>query len=1147
MAAAADPAPRTGPETEKRFPAPQVPPGFQATLFACDPLVEYPSVLAAGPRPGAIFVAADYMTGLGYDIVRRDEIRLLEDQDHDGYADTSTVVATGFNSIQGLAHDGDTLFVMHAPFLSALRDRDADGRFEDRRDLLSGLGLPPEQNPSRLHCANGVVPARDGWLYLALGDNGCDILRPEGDRLVLHGGGILRCRRDGRDLHVFATGLRNIYDVALDEDLNVFVRDNENDGGDYMIRVAHSYFGADHGYPYLYYERPSEALRPLADIGRGSSGGGACYLEDAFPPEYRGDLFFCEWGRAVMRYRTERAGSTFAPLAQVEFASGAAGDPYGFKPTDLIVASDGALLVADWADGQRPKRGRGRIYRITYTGPQNSAHENDRRYSQTVRAFLKVVWSLARDRCTASIPTLLELASSDLEPRIQAQAVRALADLTDPVLTEHRLDAGPGDSALAARLAALAEGKDPRVVLEVIIALGRLRWSGAPAWLARSLTNPDPALEHAAQQSLRRSRQWDAILRLLDEPEGAAIRPIALRALADQYEFEVVDGLIARLAREPSARRRSEYADLLTRVARKPGPWIYWGYRPPPRPANTVVWERTTAVESALDRVLADPDRGVRLAVLRRMEREQVATRLETLAAWLRDEADPATVTALVAALGAHPAERTRPLLEAIIDDRAHTPENRRSALELWAAGLDDASVHRLPAPGVRLAALLDDPEVSVRRTAIVAIGRLRLRSATDALLGLARDRDPNLRNASLDALRLLGERRVIPIAVAALGTRETQLAALRCLEGLSGPEPLAEVVALARQNPPPDVLHEAVQVLLRWSRREDLSLSTTQRAELERAVGVVQGQSGTLALWRLAGPLTEPAIVRLIDEAGTAKGELEPLTEVPRGWTLQVAAGLDSQLRLRSELPAGSDTSWVVATDVEMAEATPVQFLGAAGGRLRVWCNGRAVYERSTSRPFVTDMDRFDTTLERGPNRLIAAVTPVAELSGFHLRFRRKGSTAEHERLMQRALTRSGNAERGRALFANVEKSQCLKCHQLGGQGARIGPDLTAVGGRFPRAYLIESILEPSRTIAPSYETIAVALADGRVLSGVRTAETSTSLTLADAQGKVHILEKTDIEAQRSQTSSLMPDGLEKSLGPDEFVDLITFLAGQK
>src|SRR5439155_10695962 len=167
-----------------------------------------------------------------------------------------------------------------------------------------------------------------------------------------------------RDLHVFATGLRNIYDVALDEDLNVFVRDNENDGGDYKIRVYLSFFGADHGYPYLYAERPEEALPPLADLGLGSSAGALFYPETGLPPQFRGNLFVCEWGRSVMRCQPKPSGSGFAPLKETEFASGAATDPYGFKPTDLAVERDGSLIVADWADGQQPKRGRGRIYRI---------------------------------------------------------------------------------------------------------------------------------------------------------------------------------------------------------------------------------------------------------------------------------------------------------------------------------------------------------------------------------------------------------------------------------------------------------------------------------------------------------------------------------------------------------------------------------------------------------------------------------------------------------------------------------------------------------------------------------------------------------------------------------------------------------------
>jgi len=339
--------PTTGPSTEKRFPPLKVPAGFQATLFACDPLIEYPSAIALGPRPGSLFVVADFMTGLGTEIVRRDEIRLIEDTDGDGYADKATVYADGFNSIEGLTFHGDTVYAMHSPLLTALRDTDGDGKADERRDLLIGLGLTPEENPVRLHCANGLVMGHDRWLYLALGDHGCNVVRPEGDRLVFNGGGILRCRPDGRDLHVFASGLRNIYDVALDAELNVFVRDNENDGGDYKIRVCHSFFGADHGYPYLYYERPDEALPPLADLGLGSSAGGLCYLERQFPVEYRGNLFFCEWGRAVVHYRPQRAGGRFAPVEELEFARGAENDPYGFKPTDLVVERDGSLIIAD--------------------------------------------------------------------------------------------------------------------------------------------------------------------------------------------------------------------------------------------------------------------------------------------------------------------------------------------------------------------------------------------------------------------------------------------------------------------------------------------------------------------------------------------------------------------------------------------------------------------------------------------------------------------------------------------------------------------------------------------------------------------------------------------------------------------------------
>src|SRR5262249_30150446 len=141
---------------------------------------------------------------------------------------------------------------------------------------------------------------------------------------------------------------------------------------------------------------------------------------------------------------------------------------------------------------------------------------------------------------------------------------------------------------------------------------------------------------------------------------------------------------------------------------RKPGPWVYWGYRPPPRPANTVAWARTEAIEQALERVLADPDRDVRLAVLRRMQREKVPVRPATLGQWLRDERQAEPVAALLEALRDQPAPETRPLTLAVVCAKDHAPANRLLALALFDKGLDAGSEGQL----LDLAGALEDGPV---------------------------------------------------------------------------------------------------------------------------------------------------------------------------------------------------------------------------------------------------------------------------------------------------------------------------------------------------------------------------------------------------------------------------------------------------
>jgi putative membrane-bound dehydrogenase-like protein len=1219
IAADTDNPPTTGPATEKRFPPLKVPAGFKATLFACDPLIEYPSAISVGPRPGAIFVAVDYMTGLGTDIVRRSEVRLVEDTNADGYADKATVFADGFNSIMGLAWHDNTLFVMHAPFLTAVRDNKGTGMADERKDLLTGLGLTPEENPVRLHCANGVTVGHDGWLYLSLGDHGCIVQRPEGDRLVFEGGGILRCRADGRDLHVFATGLRNIYDVALDAELNVFVRDNENDGGIYKIRVCHSFFGADHGYPYLYYERPDEALRPLADLGLGSSAGAVCYLEPHFPAEYRGNLFLCEWGKSLVRYPLSRDKSSFARHGETEFAVSAEGDPYGFKPTDVVVQSDGTLMVSDYADGQRPKRGRGRIYKIATAEPSpelktpmnsdsiamlDSESYFERCQAQAVieregpnglakviaayrslgeRGRLHAVWIMVHVLGRDALDPLFALATSDPLPAVRAQAVRAIADLADPVLVHHRLDATAIEPNLPARLATLAKGNDPKVLLEIVIALRRSRWSSTPDWLRNYLTGPDQALAHAAMQALRSARNWPAVLTWLDAPQSDPLRDIALRAFARQYDPELVDGLLARLVSEQDAARKIQYADCLARVYKKPAAWTYWGYRPPPRPANSVAWEKTEAIAQVMNAELAKADLLARGSLLELMHREKVNAGIE-VGKLLVEDRDTRRVSKILEILRDQSNAMVWRYLDPVIRDPAQSLENRLAAVALYsqhigpgdsdailalAQGLEDGpvlaevlrtlskypvpSVHKLfgsklnsANPEVRAAAietlgnlqspegraavgrLLTDEDPRVRRAAAEAAGKLLERGSTDMLLKLAEDSDVQVRRASLDSLRQLKESRSLPLVLAALGNRQTEQVALKSLRELGGPAQAEALASFAKHNPSLEVLTSMAQTLTSWRDRSETT--ENERQQLDNAIAEVQGASGTLVRWR----------------SGDVKGSQsdEPRDKTP----FQFATGVEGRLVLA---PAGSERgrSYQAATDIGVAQPTDVEFLGSSGGGLEVVLNGKSIHRRKEPQNFRIDSDRFAATLVGGINTLVVHVTTDSTTAPveFHLRLRPKSAVAEHEKLVQAVLARSGAVERGKAIFLDREKSQCLKCHQLGDQGERTGPELTGLGSRFSRIYIAESILQPSRTIAPSFGTVVLELTSGKLLSGVKVAETTTIITLVDNQGNKQEVAKSEIAEQTNSPLSTMPEGLEKRLTEEEFVNLIAFLASLK
>nr|WP_161501429.1 PVC-type heme-binding CxxCH protein [Rhodopirellula sp. SM50] len=140
-----------------------------------------------------------------------------------------------------------------------------------------------------------------------------------------------------------------------------------------------------------------------------------------------------------------------------------------------------------------------------------------------------------------------------------------------------------------------------------------------------------------------------------------------------------------------------------------------------------------------------------------------------------------------------------------------------------------------------------------------------------------------------------------------------------------------------------------------------------------------------------------------------------------------------------------------------------------------------------------------------------------------------------------------NGNAQRGAKLFANQEKSKCTICHLKGEKGVRLGPDLTRIGAIRSERDLLEAIVYPSATIARYHETVNVLTEDGKVVSGLLVKETVDKMFLSSGEGVVQSVEFGEIEEARYSSVSLMPDGLDKILKPEEIADLVAYLKESK
>jgi putative membrane-bound dehydrogenase-like protein len=147
-------------------------------------------------------------------------------------------------------------------------------------------------------------------------------------------------------------------------------------------------------------------------------------------------------------------------------------------------------------------------------------------------------------------------------------------------------------------------------------------------------------------------------------------------------------------------------------------------------------------------------------------------------------------------------------------------------------------------------------------------------------------------------------------------------------------------------------------------------------------------------------------------------------------------------------------------------------------------------------------------------------------------------GPRAEVVARYQPALTLPSDRNRGVKVF----ERECMSCHRLGDKGYAVGPNLSSVQRRTSEEVLMH-ILDPNREVGPDYVEYAVALNDGRVVTGLIATETATSVTLRRALGAEETVLRQNINEITSTGKSLMPEGLEKQISPQEMSDLLAFV----